>query len=129
MILNSRKTIRFGGRWLGLLLIAAATALCAGHLFAQSDNGSIVGTVTDPTGAAIPGAAITVTNSGTGQQFHATSDNAGEFSIFAVARGDYKADVAAKGFQTQSVNFSVDVATAQTLIFKLTPGEVSTTVE
>jgi hypothetical protein len=129
MILKTRETIRFGGRWLGLLLIAAAVALFAGQLFAQSDNGSIVGTVTDPTGAAIPNAAVVVTSADTGLQFNATSNGAGEFDIAAVPRGNYKANVTAQGFQTQSVNFTVDVTTTQTLIFKLAPGAVSTTVE
>ncbi len=129
MITKSRSTIRFGGRWLGLLLLAAATALGAGHLFAQSDNGSIVGTVTDPTGAVIPNATIAVTNLDTGLQFNAASDNAGEFHIPAVPRGNYRAEVKSQGFQTQAVNFSVQVATAQTLIFKLVPGAQTTTVQ
>jgi hypothetical protein len=126
MISIIRKTV--GHRWLGVTLIAAVI-LCAGHLFAQSDNGSIVGTVTDPSGAAIPNATVTVTNVDTGLTFHATSNNAGEVSIFAVPRGNYKASVAAAGFQTQVVPFTVEVATAQTLIFKLTPGAVTTTVQ
>jgi Carboxypeptidase regulatory-like domain len=103
--------------------------LSVGRLMAQSDNGSIVGTVTDPTGAAIPNAAVAVTNVDTGLQFHATSNGAGEFTISAVPRGNYKAEASEKGFQTQDVNFSVDVSTAQTLVFKLVPGEVSTTVQ
>jgi hypothetical protein len=112
-----------------MLVAAVAVALLAGQLSAQSDNGSIVGTVTDPTGAVIPSATIGVTNLGTGLQFQATSDASGEFQIFAVPRGSYKAEVKAQGFQSQAVNFAVEVATAQTLIFKLTPGALSTTVE
>jgi hypothetical protein len=131
MMLKNRNSWRiwFGGRSLGMLLMAAAVAFCAAQLFAQSDSGGIVGTVNDPTGAAIPNAAITVTNTDTGMQFHATSNDAGEFSISAVPRGNYKANVESPGFSTQVVPFSVDVTTTQTLIFKLTPGAVSTTVQ
>lgn len=123
-----RQTARSGGLWLGLFLMAAVM-LSVGKLSAQSDNGSIVGTVTDQTGAAIPNATITVTNLETGLAFHATSDGSGEFTVLAVPRGSYRADVAAAGFQTQSVPFTVQVATAQSLILKLVPGAVTTTVE
>jgi hypothetical protein len=125
---NSGK-IRFGSRWLAVLMMVAAVTLLAGQLLAQSDTGSVVGTVTDPTGAAIPNATITVTNVDTALQFHATSNGAGEFNISAVPRGNYRATVGSPGFQTQLVPFAVEVTTAQTLIFKLTPGAVTTTVQ
>lgn len=118
-------------RWLSLFPLALALMVAfAAHpvLYGQSDNGSIVGTVTDQTGAAIPNAPVDVTNVETGLKFHSTSNGAGEFNIFAVPRGNYKAEVTASGFQSQTVNFTVEVATAQTLIFKLVPGAVSTTV-
>jgi hypothetical protein len=95
---------------------------------AQSDDGSIVGTVTDQTGAAIPNATINVSNLATGVEFHATSDPAGGFELPAVPRGSYRAEVRSSGFQSQVVNFTVQVTTSQTLIFKLAPGTVSTSV-
>ena len=72
---------------------------------AQSDNGSIVGTVTDSTGAVIPNATVTVTNADTGLKLTGTSNSAGEFQIFAVPRCNYKADVGAQGFQSQTGDF------------------------
>jgi hypothetical protein len=128
MKLHVTKITRLAAHWLGVFLMTAVI-LCTGRAFAQSDNGSIAGTVTDQTGAIVPGATVTVTNVDTGLLFHATSSDAGEFTISAVPRGNYKADVAATGFQSQTVNFTVEVATAQTLIFKLAPGTVATTVE
>lgn len=128
MIPFDKKTIRLGLRWFSLSLLAAFL-ISAGPAFAQSDNGSIVGTVTDQSGAVVPGAAITVTNTETGQQFQAASSDAGEFNIVAVPRGNYAAEAKMAGFQTQTVNFAVQVATAQTLVFKLVPGEVTTTVQ
>ncbi|MFP5237135.1 MAG: carboxypeptidase regulatory-like domain-containing protein [Acidobacteriota bacterium] len=95
---------------------------------AQSDNGSIVGTVTDQTGAAIPNATIDVTNVATGLKLHAKADGAGGFEIPSVPRGSYSAEVRSQGFQSQIVNFAVKVASSQTLVFKLAPGAVSTTL-
>jgi hypothetical protein len=120
-----------GGRmgWLYVALLAVFAAVGALGAHAQSDNGSIVGTVADSTGAVIPNAAVVVTNVETGLKLNAKSNDSGEFQIFAVPRGNYKADVEAQGFQSQSVNFAVDVTTTQTLAFKLAAGSVSQTVE
>jgi hypothetical protein len=115
--------------WLAVVLLAALTAVTALNTFAQSDDGSIVGTVTDTSGAVVPNAAITVSNVDTGLKFTSKSNNAGEFQIFAVPRGNYKADVQAQGFQRQTASFAVQVATAQTLQFKLTTGSVSETID
>lgn len=123
-----RKNIRFGLSWFGLLLLTGFL-LSAGPIFAQSDNGNIVGTVTDQSGAVVPNGTVNITNVENGQQFHATSTGTGEFRISAVPRGNYTAEVRAQGFQTQTVSFAVQVATTQTLIFKLVPGTVSTTVQ
>lgn len=96
--------------------------------FAQSDTGRVVGTVTDPTGASISGANVTVTNSANGLKFSAVADAAGEFTIFAVPRGNYVAKIDAPGFQSQTTSFTLTVTQVQTLLFKLQPGKVSTTV-
>jgi hypothetical protein len=115
--------------WLAIILVALLAAMAPLGAFAQSDNGSVVGTVTDMTGAIVPNADVSVTNVDTGLKFDAKSNDAGEFRIVAVPRGNYKADVTATGFQNQSVTFMVNVASTQTLAFKLAPGTVATTVE
>lgn len=109
-------------------LVLASCMTLASPLFAQSDNGSIVGTVSDQTGAVIPNAAITVVDVQRGTTFKATSNDAGEFLIPTVPRGDYQATVAASGFQGQTVKFTVLVSTAQNLQFKLDVGSASQTV-
>ena len=128
----STSTKRIAGKragWFYVVLLAVFAAVSSLGAHAQSDNGSIVGTVTDTTGAVIPNATVTVTNVDTGLKLNGKSNDAGEFQIFAVPRGNYKADVAAQGFQSQTVNFAVSVATTQTLQFKLAAGSVSQTVE
>lgn len=113
---------------MSVILLGVLAAMTAVGAYAQSDNGSIVGTITDQTGAVIPGASVTVTNVDTGLKFEAKSNSSGEFQMPAVPRGHYKAHVNATGFQSQATNFQVTVGSAQTLIFKLAPGAVSTTV-
>ena len=112
-----------------LTFIGLFAAFSATGSYAQSDNGNIVGTVADTTGAVIPNADITVTNVDTGLKLSAKSNEVGEFQISAVPRGNYKADVAVAGFQEQTVQFQVQVASTQTLEFKLAPGAATTTVE
>ena len=98
-------------------------------LYAQTDTGNIVGTVTDATGAVIPGAPVTATNTDNGQKLTAVTNGAGEFNILAVPRGNYSVLVKVKGFQSQSSAVTVTVTTTQNVIFKLSPSSVSTTLE
>jgi hypothetical protein len=115
--------------WLCAVLLFVFAAITGVRAHAQSDAGSIVGTVTDTTGAVIPNATVKVTNVDTGLSFNSKADSAGEFHVFAVPRGNYTAAVGAPGFQSQTSTFAVQVSTTQTLIFKLAPGAVSQTVQ
>ncbi len=123
---QSIKSISGGANKLLLLFVFAIAAAgffgSAPASYAQSDNGSIVGTVTDQTGAVIPGAAVKVTETQTGNVFQATTNEAGDFRIPTVPRGEYSAAVTASGFQGQTVHFQVLVSSAQTLDFKLAVG-------
>ena len=77
---------------------------------AQSTYGSIVGTVTDATGAAVPNATVTVTNLGTNEARVAKSDAAGNFSAVNLLPATYKISVTAanfKGFLRQPVPVAV----------------------
>jgi len=112
-----------------MALAALLFCLTLPRLHAQSDTGNIVGTVTDTTGAVIPGAPVTATNNATGQKLTAVTNGAGEFNILAVPRGDYTVLVRVKGFQAQSSAVTVVVMGTQNVIFKLSPSNVSTTLE
>ena len=113
----------------GVVLLSALGMGVTSTLSAQSDSGRVVGTVTDTTGAVIPGATITLTNSGNGRTRVETTGPAGELNIAAVPAGNYAARVQATGFQSQSLNFAVVVTQVQTLNVKLAPGEASSTIE
>src|SRR6266404_8936951 len=66
---------------------------------AQVLYGSVVGHVTDPSGAAIPGAKVTITNPDTNQSRDTTTDMAGDYSFTAVQTGTYKLRVSQERFK------------------------------
>ncbi len=67
---------------------------------AQVTTGSFIGTVTDPSGATVPGAEVTVTNLATGLSRSVTTDGAGSYQFLDVPVGSgYRITVVAKGFQ------------------------------
>src|SRR5712671_384649 len=74
-----------------LALGAILLMICSGMLAQTTvSTGSIVGTLTDPQGALIPGARVTVTNVGTGQTIELTTNSAGAYNSGALAPGSYR---------------------------------------
>src|SRR5690349_21027146 len=88
-----------------LVLLFAAAA------FGQTNRGGINGTVTDPAGAVIPGASVTITNLGTGQTSTATTSEDGNFSFSSLDPVTYSIAVEAASFK-KAVVPSVKVDTA-----------------
>jgi hypothetical protein len=99
------------------------------YALSQSDSGRVVATVTDSTGAAIPNATFTLTNTANGNVRVESASGTGELSLSAVPAGNYTAKIEAPGFQTQTVSFAVVVTGVQTLSFKLDPGAATSTIE
>ena len=90
---------------------------CVG--FAQAQTGTLRGKVTDPTGAVIPQADVTVTSS-TGKQAAAITDGGGSFEMHGIAPGSYTVTVSAKGFaRFQKDGIAVAAGQAQVLNFAL----------
>jgi hypothetical protein len=82
------------------LVAAAVLGLgAAQRVNAQILYGSVAGTVTDQTGAVVPGAAITIVNDNTGLTRNATSGSAGEYRITDLPGGTYTLSVTAQGFK------------------------------
>jgi hypothetical protein len=96
--------------------------------YAQSDTGRVTGTVSDSTGAVIPGAKVTLTNIDTGSSESRVSGSDGGFNFPALTRGHYKIEGRMTGFSTQQQNLELQVQQVQTVDFKLTAGADSTTV-
>jgi len=96
-------------------------------LAAQGETTSaIVGTVADPSGAALAGATVTIVNNGTGSKRTATTDEAGRFSFPQLKPGSYSVKAEAGGFepqinpavfsglgQKQAINFNLKLAAAK----------------
>ncbi len=79
-----------------LLLLAGAPALRA------QVSASLAGVITDPSGARIAGASITVTNVETGAARASVTDDAGRYEVLALPVGEYKISVSKAGFQEQT---------------------------
>ena len=81
-----------------LSLLLVATVLLIPFLIAYAAGGRIEGKITDPKGAAIPGATVTVTNQVTKQDFTAVTDNQGKYKVESLPAGIYTVRIASKGF-------------------------------
>src|SRR5271165_2169510 len=88
---------------------AAALAICLGVLcllclptssHAQAVHGSIIGNIADNTGAAIPGATVTVTDEGKGTSVTVKSNEAGEYEVHELIPDSYDIKVEFQGFET-----------------------------
>jgi len=83
-----------------MLRLAWATfMLAAAPLAAQQGRGSISGTVTDASGAAVPAANVRIVNSGTNAAYNTTSNEAGNFTAAALQVGSYSVTVEKEGFK------------------------------
>ena len=95
MTMTSKGIWRLFPAILGVLLFAATL-----RGFGQDINASLSGTVSDPSGAAIPGAKLTLTNEATGFQSIFVSDAAGEYTFRNLTPGKYDLSASAPGFKS-----------------------------
>src|SRR5213078_4213153 len=99
-------------------------------LQAQVDTGSILGTITDASGAALSGAKVTLTNEGTGAALSTTTGADGVYKFTPLKVGSYRVTATYQGFQTTTqTNIEVNVGTDVVINFNLKPGSVTQTVE
>jgi hypothetical protein len=77
-----------------------ALVYCASAFAQTLTTGAIAGTVTDPTGAVVPNAKVTVTSLGTGSARTVTTGPAGSYTVPQLTPGDYRVRVEATGFRT-----------------------------
>src|SRR5579875_3967020 len=111
-------------------------ALCAGlflflfafPLFAQQEA-TILGTVTDPSGATIAGAQVTVTNSATGVSHTVTTNSDGAYSVPQLEIGSYNVTVKSSGFKTyQQTGVTLNVSAQVRVDAVLQLGQASESV-
>ena len=116
-------------KYLSLLSLCGALVFCASATAQTNISGAVAGTVSDPTGAVVPNATVTVTNNATGQVQTAHSDASGHYTVPFLPPGDYKLTVTSAGFTSYSATFHAAAGTTQTSDAKLSIGSGSTTVE
>ena len=125
------QNLMAASRWLlGVALVAVL--LLAGDAQARGQAllyGSLTGTVTDPSGAAIAGAQVNVLESQTGVRQTTTTNAEGIYRFAALLPGTYTASISANGFETQATpNVAVQVNGIAQLNVKLKVGQASQTV-
>lgn len=110
-------------------LVVLLTFLAASLASAQVTTATVYGIVTDPTGARIPGARVTLTHEASGAVATKTTDAGGEFAFDYLHVGAYRLRIEAQGFKTYSAT-GLELAAAQNVrrSFVLDLGAVSETV-
>ena len=113
------------------VLVASTLFLFAPRCAAQGETTSaIIGQVTDPTGAAVPGATVTVANHDTGLERYAKTDIEGRFNFPQLKPGTYSVRVKAQGFEPQEIdNVFSCLGQKQTLNFVLRMAQSRQTIE
>ena len=115
----------------GLSLLLLAALLSIPFFIAHAAGGRIQGKVTDPKGGAIPGAAVTVTNQITKQDFTAVTDAQGQYKVEGLPAGSYTVRVAMKGFnegRREGVNVADDTTATIDVQLQITPVEAEVKV-
>ena len=121
-------------RWLRALLtvctVCLITTWAAATAHGQGTTSRVVGTVTDSTGAVIPGATVTLTNDQTGVSFETVTSATGNYTFEAVQVGDYTVTVQLQGFKKfVSSGNRVNIGTPTTINATLAAGGLEESVE
>ncbi|MFP5237813.1 MAG: carboxypeptidase regulatory-like domain-containing protein [Acidobacteriota bacterium] len=110
---------------LALALLLAPVPLLLG----QADQGTITGVVQDPSGAVIPNANVTLTNTDLGQVLKARSDGSGIYVFSPIKIGNYKVSASAPNFSTTTeTNLHLNLQQRLNVVITLKPGAASETV-
>jgi hypothetical protein len=116
------------------LLLCFAAVLLAVSLSvpATSQNltsGDVAGTISDPSGAAVPNASVDLKNNATGQTLNTKANSTGAYRFSLLTPGSYTVSANASGFQTTSQPVTVAVGQASTVNVQLSVGTSAQTVE
>jgi outer membrane receptor protein involved in Fe transport len=109
-----------------------ALSLCFFALMSAAQTivtGGFAGTITDPTGAVVPGVALTAKNVATGETYTTVSTATGGYVFSLLKPGEYSLSASKEGFKTSIQNVNVELGQNATLNFTMELGASSTTVE
>jgi hypothetical protein len=123
-------SIRFLSPFTNWLLPALLALFCAPLAFAQQGRGTIFGAVTDATGAVIPGATITITNTATNVETTTVTNDSGYFTLPNLQVGSYSVAVTKEGFKKRvRSGLTLEVDQKAQVDMTLETGAVSEVVE
>ena len=105
-----------------LFLLGLVSTTLPNRVMAQTNTTGVSGSVTDPSGAVVPGALIELSNPATGFIKVVRSGSNGEYIFDQIAPARYRVTVAAAGFASQIADVELLVATPSKVNFKLTVG-------
>lgn len=121
-----KKAVSFSG----LFVLALLCGLWASRASAQAVYGSILGTVTDPQGAAVAGAKVTVTDKNKGTTQQTTTNDSGNYSVTHLIPDPYSVKVEAQGFKsTEQQNVPVSADAGSNVDIQLQLGATTESVE
>ena len=113
-----------------LAVLSCLMLMAPSLLLAQSDEGRILGTITDSTGSVVVGAKITITNTATGVGRDLVSNSVGDFAATALKPGSYVVTAEAAGFKKAiSTPVLLEVARDVRVDLKLQPGGLNETIQ
>src|SRR5690349_10860161 len=123
--------MRLAMKILRSILTLSLLGVCStGLIWSQAVTGTLVGTITDVSGAVVPSAKITATETNTSVSRTSTTNESGNYSFSNLPPGTYSVTVEQPGFKKAAragVDVVVDTTTRVDLI--LTPGQITETVE
>src|SRR5688572_29439901 len=102
-ILEDLMNIKVVSKIMRAVSLTSIVLAMAFSLAAQSNTGSITGVITDPNGAVIPNATVTVTNQGTNETRTVQTDEEGRYDVPSLSTGTYTVEATGAGFQSSSV--------------------------
>ncbi|HUJ21774.1 MAG TPA: TonB-dependent receptor [Bryobacteraceae bacterium] len=110
------------------VFLAAILTILTASIFGQATFGNISGTVTDPAGAAVPNAQVTITDTERGETFRTSTNGSGNYSQTHLLAGQYKIVIAAPGFSDFNSVAVVQVDATTRADAQLQIGKASTEV-
>src|SRR5579875_3700163 len=114
----------------GILALLVIAAVMAPSLMAQSlSSGDLTGTVTDPSGAVVPNATVTLKSNATGATRTTTTNSAGTYRFSLLPAGSYTVTAEAQGFTKTQTLATITIGQAAVADVKLKVGSTSQTVE
>src|SRR6266853_2560958 len=125
---RGKEVMKISARSILQLVLAIFLSVSAG--LAQQITGAITGTVADPSGASVAGAAVRLTNMGTGAVQASSSNSSGDFRFLLLPPGNYMLEATVAGFKTfRQERIIVEVDRSVAVPVSLQLGQVGDTVE